>query len=384
MAEKKRLTDANVAKLAPGASEYTVRDSVMPGLGVRVRPAGHRGYVFYCTVDGRIARHSLGPVHLRSIEAVRRECFEILSTPPAECHSAAEPSPLFGDFVTGRWKDDCYRRCKPSTREGFDSQLKSQLLPAFGALPLDRITRGAIHKWFDGYSETAPGGANKTLDTLSQILNHAERCGHVATNPARGIRRNRRPRLSRFLSKEEICRLLETLDRCEAERPASRPQADIIRLLLFTGCRRGEILNLRWDEVADNLLRLRDSKTGPRRVFLNSEAGAIIARQPRTTSPHVFPAPADMSRARSFGGLDGFWRKVRNRAGLQDVRLHDLRHTVASQAVLAGVPLPVVSKLLGHSQASMTLRYAHVHDAETEAAAERVGNVIAEICGFPR
>ena len=129
---------------------------------------------------------------------------------------------------------------------------------------------------------------------------------------------------------------------------------------------------------------MQDSKTGPHQVFLNSEAQVVIARQPRTASPHVFPSPADMGRAKSVGGLDGFWRRVRNRAGLQDVRLHDLRHTVASQAVLAGVPLPVVSKLLGHSQASMTLRYAHIHDAETQAAAERVGNAIAEICGFPQ
>ena len=121
-----------------------------------------------------------------------------------------------------------------------------------------------------------------------------------------------------------------------------------------------------------------------RRVFLNSEAGAIIARKARTASLYVFPSPRDMNRARSDGSLNAFWRRVRNRAGLHDVRLHDLRHTVASQAVLAGVPLPVVSKLLGHSQASMTLRYAHVHDAETQAAAKQVGNIIAEICGFPQ
>ena len=161
-------------------------------------------------------------------------------------------------------------------------------------------------------------------------------------------------------------------------------KAAIIRLLILTGCRKSEVLELEWRDYREGKLYLPDSKAGPRQVLLNSEAMAVIARQARVASVHVFPSPVDMNRARNGAGLHAFWCKVRDRAGLQDVRLHDLRHRVASQAVLAGVPLSVVSKLLGHSQASMPLRYAHVHDAETQAAPERVGNVIAGICGFPQ
>ena len=156
-----------------------------------------------------------------------------------------------------------------------------------------------------------------------------------------------------------------------SHRASRRRQANIIRLLLLTGCRKGEIVNLRWREVDGDTLNLADSKTGPRKVFLNVPARAIIERQAQTESPFVFPSPRDPERACS-PNLP-LWYSVRRQAGIEDVRLHDLRHTFASQAVLQGIPLPVVSRLLGHKRPSMTLRYAHVSDREIEAAAERIG-----------
>ena len=188
--------------------------------------------------------------------------------------------------------------------------------------------------------------------------------------------------MTRFLSREEIRRLHAVLDACVAERPVRAPAADIIRLLLLTGCRRGEIENLQWREVGEDILELVDSKTGPRTVFLSPKAKAIINRQPRSDSPWFFPSPVNREKPRSADSVDGLWKLVRKRAGIEDVRLHDLRHSVASQAVLNGVPLPVVARLLGHSQVSMTLRYAHVADKEVEAAAQRVGRVIADLCGI--
>ena len=144
-----------------------------------------------------------------------------------------------------------------------------------------------------------------------------------------------------------------------------------------TGCRSGEIRNLKWDEVGDNTLDLADSKTGPRRVYLTSEARAIIKRQPRTSNSYVFPSTHDPSRPHSE--TLSVWHRVRKRAGIEDVRLHDLRHNFATWAVMRGVPLPTVARLLGHRQVSMTLRYAHVHDKEVEAAAERIGKIVTTI-----
>ena len=133
-------------------------------------------------------------------------------------------------------------------------------------------------------------------------------------------------------------------------------------------------MQLRWSEVRDDVLALADSKTGPRNVPLNAGARRILERQPECGSPFVFPSPRDPARPR---GLNlPLWYRVRQEARIEDVRLHDLRHTLASHAVMNGVPVPVVSRLLGHSNVRMTLRYAHLGDREIEAAAESIGQAI--------
>ena len=157
-------------------------------------------------------------------------------------------------------------------------------------------------------------------------------------------------------------------------------RAVIIRLLLLTGCRKGEIVHLRWSEVHRDALVLADSKTGARKVPLNTQARRILERQARGGSPFVFPSPLDPSRPRSYAL--SLWHRVRRQADIEDVRLHDLRHTHASHAVMNGVPVPVVSRLLGHSSVRMTLRYAHLGDREIEAAAERIGEAIGAIMGL--
>ena len=151
--------------------------------------------------------------------------------------------------------------------------------------PVNLTKPPGVIRWFGGYSATAPGGANSALLVFRQIMNYAIARGHIETNPTRGVRRNPRPKLTRFLSREEIGRLHEVLDGYEPRRPSCKAQVDIIRLLLLTGCRTGEILKLRWREVDGDTLELEDSKTGPRQVLLSPEARAIIERQPRSGSP---------------------------------------------------------------------------------------------------
>ena len=158
-------------------------------------------------------------------------------------------------------------------------------------------------------------------------MNHAIARGHIETNPTRGVKRNPRPKLTRFLSRDEISRLHEVLDRYETNRPSSNVQADIIRLLLLTGCRKSEILNLRWREVCNYTLELEDSKTGARQVLLSPDARAVIERHPRSGSPWVFPSPLNPVRPRTELDL---WKRLRKLAGLEDVCLHYLRHTCAS------------------------------------------------------
>lgn len=286
--------------------------------------------------------------------------------------------PSFEGFVSGSWNVACYNRCKPSTRQRVDSALRTQLLPAFGHRRLNEIGSLEVHAWFDRYSRTAPAGANRVLDILKQIFSYAIECGHVDSNPAQGVRHNPRSKVTRFLSRDEVARVHAALD-AHRGRGSGQQQAAIIRLLLLTGCRKGELVNLRWEEFGGDVLRLSDSKTGPRTVFLSSAARAVIAQQPRRGSPYVFPSLKDASRPRS--GELSLWRKVRREACIEGVRLHDLRHTFASHAVMRRVPLPVLSRLLGHSRDRMALRYAHVCDHEAAEAADRIGSAIADLLG---
>ena len=376
--ERRRLTDAAITRLRPREREYTVWDSAVPGLGVRVRPAGGKNYVLLRQSSGGSRRVSLGPVLSKSIGEARRECLARLATgEPGDPGDGRQDVPLFCEFVEGPWKEAHFDRYKPSTRRSVGIVLSRSVLPALGSKPLDRIAPAQVRRLFDVYSRTAPGGANRALDTLRQIMNYAIACGHIETNPTRGLARNRRTPLTRFLSRKEVDRLHRILDEHVTRAGECRKQADIIRLLLLTGCRKGEIIRLHWSEVRGDVLMLADSKTGPRKVPLNSQARRILDRQPRGDGGFVFPSPHDPSRP-LCNGLR-LWYRVRKESGIEDVRLHDLRHTHASHAVMNGVPVPLVSRLLGHSNVRMTLRYAHLEDRDIEQAAERVGQAVAEL-----
>ena len=374
--ERMRLTDSGIARLRPREREYTVWDTRTPGLGVRVRPSGGATFVLLRKTGGRSTRRSLGPIATRSVEDARRHCHALMARPQTKPPSMrACEAPLFGDFVVGTWKDAHFPHYKPSTRSNVNRVLTRQLLPVFGATPLERITRNRVLDWFDAYSRTAPGGANHALRILRQVLEFALARGHIGVNPARDVTPNRRTALTRFLSRDELGRLHRALDRHARAGTRWVRQADIIRLLLLTGCRRGEILTLRWDEVGADTLALADAKTGSRTVYLNAAACRMVERQPRGESPFVFPSPR--SSERPHDAHLPLWDRVRKEAGIEDVRLHDLRHNLASYAVMNGVPVPVVSRLLGHTNVQMTLRYAHLADKDIEAAAQRVGNAMA-------
>jgi len=374
--ERIRLTDAGVARLRPREREYTVWDTRTPGLGVRVRPSGGTSFVLLRKTNGRSARLSLGSVTSMRVDDARRQCHALMANPDTVPLTKRTPKvPLFREFAAGPWKEAHFPRYKPSSRNGMNSVLNSQLLPAFGATPLDRITRTEVLHWFDAYSRTAPGGANHALRILRQILEFAIARGQISINPARNVTMNRRAALTRFLSRDELQRLHHALERHARTGAQRARQADIIRLLLLTGCRRGEILALRWNDVDGDTIALGDAKTGPRKVYLNAGARRIIERQPRGQSAFVFPSPRNPEH--SHDPYLPLWDRVRTEAGIEDVRLHDLRHTMASYAVMNGVPVPVVSRLLGHSNVRMTLRYAHLADRDIEAAAERVGAAMA-------
>ena len=228
--KRRRLTDASVAKLVPAAREYTVWDTRHAGLGVRVRPSGHRSFIYWRKGEDSARRITLGPASLMKIEEARSQCVSIESGARSG-QARRDKVPTFEEFVAGPGRT-CFERGKPSTRKVFARIVSVRLLPAFGSLPLDRIARADVTRWFDECSRTTPGAANKALNLLSRVLNHAIVCGHIQANPARGIKWNPGAKLTRFLSREEVRRLHHALDRHDHARPARARQAAVIRLLL--------------------------------------------------------------------------------------------------------------------------------------------------------
>ena len=239
--KKVRLTDAVVGKLRPGSTEYIVKDIRVAGLGVRVRPSGHRSFVWHGTVNGMAVRTTVGSTALMTVEEARSECRTLLDGSHPLC--SGDPGdraavPLFRDFVMKDWLPSRQGHYNSAWGKRVEHMVQHRLLPAFGAFRLDRIGRPAVERWFDAMSRKTPGAANKTLAVLRQIMTAAKAAGHVGTEPVAGVKLNPRRKMTRFLSAEEIGRLHRALDRLVEERPSCRAQADIIRLLLLTGCRK--------------------------------------------------------------------------------------------------------------------------------------------------
>ena len=248
------------------------------------------------------------------------------------------------------------------------------VLPKLGKKKLEDITRGDIAKLHHSLSKT-PYQANRVLAVMSALFMKAEAWGLRAdgSNPCRHIERFPEKGRERMLNDDEFVRLNEALDRYNGRLYV----VAAIRLLLFTGCRLDEVLTLRWDDVDFDRaeIRLRDSKTGARVVQLAPPAVDLLAALPRElANPHVIPG---LKAGRSLVNLQKPWRAIREVAGLKDVRLHDIRHSFASVAASNGQSLLMIGKMLGHTQAATTQRYAHLQSDPLKQATADVAARIA-------
>ena len=250
--------------------------------------------------------------------------------------------------------------------------LRNQILPHFAGRQIADIDGQDVRDWFASLRAT-PVAADRSMPVLSVIMGEAEAMGlrPEGSNPCRGIRRYRRKGRERFLSDDEIRRLSARLSAHAGRRPLS---VGAIRLLLLTGCRKGEILTLRWSDYRDGHLFLRDGKTGPRTVWLSQPARNVLDGLERT-SRWVFPALRE-DRPLSGAWLHWNWCRVREEAGLRDARLHDLRHTHASLALREGESVLAIGRLLGHRDPETTLKYTHSTDGMVMDATETVGAVL--------
>ena len=263
------------------------------------------------------------------------------------------------------------RRWKPRTLAVNRRYLSNQILPFFAGRPVAEITREEVQRWFRSL-HAVPAAANRSAPILSVIMQQAEAWGYRPDggNPCKGIRRYRQKRPERFLSAEEYRRLGMVLDRHEGRQPF---RVAALRLLLLTGCRKSEIVTLEWRCYRDGHLFLSDSKTGPRTVWLCETAREILDGLPRS-SRFVFPI-ADWTTPWSW--LDAFWIQLRAEAGLDDVRLHDIRHSFASMALSSGETIRTVGRLLGHDNAATTLKYAHLSGATVRETVEALAPLLS-------
>ncbi|MDP2592759.1 site-specific integrase [Vibrio splendidus] len=373
-----------VQSLNAKARTYTVWDTKNPALGVRVYADGRRFYVTYLPIPNKTLA-AVGQFTLKQA----RDHVQALQGSFLEKETKPIRLIRFDALVKEEWAEKVLKEWKPSTQVGALSALRKYLLPEFGRYPVGSIDSCRVHRWFDELSQSYAGAANRNLDVLRSIFKYAVKQGYCMNNPCDGIQQNRKKKLNRFLSLDELARFHKALMVVSQQGDMEACCCQVLNLILLTGCRISEVTGLKWSFIKGNEWYLPDSKTGAKVVYVGKEAQQLlldISNQAwsKHSEPHddVFaPLRRFVSRATKVGMI---WQQVRALANIEDVRIHDLRHTFASYAVLEGYPIPMVSKLLGHARISSTLRYTHVDDAQVSESAERVGDVITEIITVER
>lgn len=401
----RRLTKSGIDTAVPREKDYFLWDSELKGFGIKIAKGGRKSYVCkYRVGNGRTAptrRMTIGAHGSPwTVDQARTEARKLLG----RAANGGDPAKEKQDGkiqITVAQLCDLYLENgvgtkKASTIATDRGRIERHIKPLLGKKKVPDVTRADIKRFLldvasgktsidekTGLRGRAivrggKGTASRTVGLLGGIFSYAFDCGLIEINPVHGVKRFADRKGQRYLSQQELVALGQALD--DGEERGLNPQAlAILKLLIFTGARKGEVETLRWDAVdfEGGYLRLADSKTGQKAIPLNAGALTTLSGLPRLErSPFVFPAH------RSEGYYEGtpkVWQIIKSMAGLNDVRLHDLRHSFASIAVSGGASLPIIGALLGHSDSATTQRYAHLSDDPLKAASESVGGKISAL-----
>lgn len=397
---KVKLTKLTIDGAKATGKRYTVWDDDQTGFGLRVGSDGSKSFVVkYLTTDGRQRWFTLGKYGDLTPKEAREEAARIRSAaargsdPQSEklkSRNAETVSELCDKYL----KEGCAAK-KLSTLATDRGRIERHIKPLLGRQRVKDITQNDIKRFMIAVAEgktavdvhTGPRGrarvtggkgtASRTVGLLGGIFAFAIGEGMRTDNPVRGVKRYSDRKGERYLKPSELARLGEALTQAETSGGTNPIAINAIRALVLTGCRKSEILKLRWSEIdfEHACLRLADSKTEEKIVPLGAPALELLVAMARIEgNPFVFPGAKE---ARHLVGLPKIWERVRSVAGIDDVRLHDLRHSFASVGAGAGIGLTIVGKLLGHRDPKTTARYSHIADDPAKSAADRISRSIS-------
>lgn len=380
-----KLTKRAVDALKPRAADYFVWDDELRGFGIRVLPRGAKTFLVQYRAAGRTRRVKVGRYGAVTADEARARAKTLLGgvadgEDPAEEISDHRKAPAMREVCQRFLRDHVDVRLKPASRYDYRNIVEKVIIPLLGTRKIIDIKRADIADLHHAFRAT-PYRANRILGILSKLFNLAEVWGlrRDGSNPCRHVAKFPEKRRERFLSGPELIRLGEVLMAAEEAGTENAQVIAAYRLLILTGCRMREIQFLKWDYITATHIMLPDSKTGARKVPLPPVALDILRTLPRVHgNPYVITGAV---AGQAVTDLEKPWRRLRAEAGLDEVRIHDLRHTYASNAVMSGLSIPVLGKILGHTQIQTTMRYAHLADEPVREAADKVSQQLGALIG---
>lgn len=400
-----KLTKRLVETIVPSAQDIVVWDTELKGLGCKITPKGKRVYLlYYRTVDGRERRPKIGlhgAVTCDQARAVaQRWLGEVAAgADPSDERQSRRKSATVCDLCQQFIDEHCKRRLKAGTYKTYTGIIANHIIPLIGDLKVEQVRQVDIERLMraveDGHTRKVvklgkqrvskvrggKGVANRNLTVLSKMFNFAESRELRArgTNPVRHVQRNPDNPRERFLSNKEFERLARTLADLEAAGAEDPRVIALLRMYLYTGLRRMELLTLEWRFVDfdDRCLCLPDTKTGRKVTYLGTAAIALLEELPKVEgNPYVFPGDV---KSGHFIAINKAWYRVRKIAGLHDVNLHDLRRSWGSVGARNGMSLLMIGKAMGHKTTKATEIYARISDDARRDATEAIAARIAEL-----
>ncbi len=380
-----KITKRSVDAAAPSDKEFFIWDEELKGFGLRIYPSGRKMYLAQFRAGGRLRRVNIGLHGALTPDVARTEAMKHLSEvrlggDPAGDRDRRKASPTMKEFGQRFLDEHVASHCKPTTQAEYKRSVELFINPKIGTHRIIDVTRADVVELHQSLKGT-PYQANRTLGVLSIMFTVAHTWG-VRTdgvNPCWKVKRYKEIKRERYLSPDELARLGKVLRESNSE-----PEAvNCIRLLLLTGCRLSEIQTLKWGHVdlEAGVLRLPDSKTGAKLVAIGKAVAEVFKTIPKVKdNPYVI---AGQIEGQHLIDMQRPWRRLRKRAGMDDLRIHDLRHSFASDALQLGEDLPMIGKLLGHTQVQTTARYAHLKTDPIKAAADKVADAIATALACP-